>query len=491
MTLLNTRLERVVRMKITISNYILIEKPTDEIKKYVKKELVFDNPQYAKMFKMGKGYYNIPKHIKLYDEYDNNLYLPIGCFDDIYKMYPDNSLYIDYSISKKANIKSNIILRDYQVPTVKAVREHCTGIISLKVGCGKTESILHTIAELNQKTLFMAHTIELVRQAEERCKNKMDCKTGIISDGKLCNIEDCDIVFGTVQSVYKFINNGGLKQNDFGMIVIDEVQHLSCNPKSIQMFKSVFSFFAAKYKIGLSAEVHRADGLQNCIYKIVGNIIYGMERSGNDYKCIYNGKELMRFPVDKFQVPCQVKVRTTNYNLDGREVFSKNGGTIEFAALITDLANDVDRNALIVNDIKNMDGYTIVLSDRVSQLKYLQSQLGSNAIEIDGSTSKKIRKQLMEEMRKGKYKVLCISTNIAKEGLDIPMLSNLVLATPFKDYGAVIQSCGRIQRPSEGKTKATVYDYVDNVGMLRGFYVKRRSIYRKNKWDIDNIFLGR
>lgn len=477
-------------MKITISNYILVENPTDELKKYAKKELVFTNPQYAKMRKMGKGFYRIPKEIQLFDIYEGNLYLPIGVFDDIYRMYPDTSLYKDYTVTKQANIKSNIVLRDYQVPTIRAVREHCTGIIGLKVGTGKTESILHTIGELNQKTLFMAHTIELVRQAEQRCHSKMECKTGIISDGKMCDIENCDIVFGTIQSVYKFITDGTLQPDDFGMIVIDEVQHLSCNPNSIQMFKTVFSYFAARYKVGLSAEVHRADGLAGCILKIVGPVIYGMERSGDNYKCMYEGKELMRFPVTKFQVPCHVVVRETNYNIEDKEVYSSNGGTIEFASLISDLSNNVDRNRLIINDIKKMGGYTIVLSDRVAQLQYIQSQLGDIAIEIDGSTPKKIRKKLMEEMREGKYKVLCISTNIAKEGLDIPRLSNLVLATPFKDYGSVIQSCGRIQRLYEGKTIAYVYDYVDDVGMLYGFYSKRRAIYRKNGWIIDNMYLG-
>ena len=65
-----------------------------------------------------------------------------------------------------------------------------------------------------------------------------------------------------------------------------------------------------------------------------------------------------------------------------------------------------------------------------------------------------------------------------------------MLATPFKDYGSVIQSCGRIQRLYEGKTIAYVYDYVDDVGMLYGFYSKRRAIYRKNGWIIDNMYLG-
>ena len=64
------------------------------------------------------------------------------------------------------------------------------------------------------------------------------------------------------------------------------------------------------------------------------------------------------------------------------------------------------------------------------------------------------------------------------------------MATPVKNFATVVQSIGRIQRPCEGKTVANVYDFVDDVGMLLGFYSKRRSTYRKNNWKIDNMYLG-
>lgn len=635
-------------MKIILSNVIEITEPSDNVLKYCKEKLTFVNPEYGKRKKMGYWVGKIPKDIKLYCICNNKLYVPYGFFEELWKVHPYKEDYVDYTTTKHADIKSNIVLRDYQEPCVRAFKEHYTGILSIPVGTGKTESILHTISELKQKTLFMAHTIDLVNQAKERSENKMSCKTSLITDGKI-DISG-DIVFGTIQSVYKFIENGTLKQDDFGMIVMDECfisgtkistpdgykniedikmgdlvysynhkenkveikkvnylfnknvdklvtitstsgeiiecsvnhpiycngkyiraehikkgdtlyelqkmskrnniskitrqekgyiirefrvenikiqkqgnigeprqsnggikvynigvednnnyfannilvhncQHISASPKSLQMFRTVFEYFSARYKAGLSAEVHRADGLQNCILSIVGNIIYGMKRDKNDYVCEYNGAELMRIPVDKFQVPCHVIVRETEYNVDGKDVFDPNGGTIVYAKLITDMAMDEKRNNFIISDLKKMKGSTIILSDRVEQAKYLCSMI-DNSVEIDGSTPKKLRKQALDDVRSGKIKYLFSSYALAKEGLDIPRLENIVLATPIKDFGVLVQSCGRIQRPFEGKTIAYVYDYVDRVALSYRYFQKRRAIYRKNNWEIDNMYLG-
>ena len=75
---------------------------------------------------------------------------------------------------------------------------------------------------------------------------------------------------------------------------------------------------------------------------------------------------------------------------------------------------------------------------------------------------------------------------MAKLGLDIPRLENLILATPVKDLTVVVQSIGRVQRPFENKKIANVYDIVDdNVSSLNRFLTKRKSIYKKEGYDIN------
>lgn len=352
---------------------------------------------------------------------------------------------------------------------------------------GKTELALQCVYELKQKTIFITHTTDLVNQAKERCESKMRCRTSTITDGK-CDTTG-DIVFCTMQTLYKMIEKGIVKQNDFGMVIADECHRVAANPSTIQMFRTCIDYFAARYKLGLTATLHRADGLEKCITSIIGDVIYEVIKDRNDYVGIYEGKEILRFSVDKFQVPAYIKVIETSYNIEDKDVFSSNGGTIQFATLISDLGMNTDRNNDILKILNTIKGSTLVLSDRVEQLEYLCSKV-DNGVCISGKTPKKKRTQALEDVSSGKIKYLFASYSLAKEGLSVDILSNLVLATPVKDFAIVQQSIGRIQRLYEGKSVATVYDFVDNVGMLLRFYSKRRTTYRKNGWKIDNIYLN-
>ena len=474
-------------MKIIISNCIEIQEPTKDIKDFCIKNLTYKNPDYEKKKRMGFWAYGISKDIKLYNEYNNSLYLPIGFFNKLYEYHPISSDYIDYSVVKKANIKSNIVLRNYQELATPSIEKYVCGIFVLPCGLGKTELALECVNRLQQKTLFITHTTDLVKQAKERADTKMICKTSLITDGK-CDTSG-DIVFSTVQTLIKFIESGKVRQDEFGMIIIDECHRTSANPESLQMFRTCIEYFAARYRLGLTATLHRADGLQDCITKIIGDIIYEIKKDKEEYVCVYEEKELLRFPVNSFQVPAEITVIETDYDISDRDVYSADGGTLQYSKLISDIANDKKRNELILRTLKTINGSTIVLSDRVDQLKYLCSQV-ENGVQIDGSTPKKQREKALEDARNGKYKYLFASYALAKEGLDVKILSNLVMATPVRDFAIVTQSIGRIQRPYEGKTKASVYDFVDPVGMLHGFFTDRRRTYKKNNWEMNTVYLG-
>ena len=352
---------------------------------------------------------------------------------------------------------------------------------------GKTELALECVNRLQQKSLFITHTTDLVKQAKERADTKMTCKTSLITEGKIDT--SGDIVFSTIQTLIKFIERGEISQDEFGMIIIDECHRVAVNPSTLQMFRTCVEYFAARYRLGLTATLHRADGLQDCITKIIGDVIYEIKKSNNDYVCIYEDKELLRFPIDSFQVPAKITVIETDYDIYDKDVFSSDGGTIVYARMISDLSMDKDRNDLILKTLRGITGSTIVLSDRVEQLKYLCSMV-ENGVQIDGGTPKKQREQALKDVRNGKYKFLFASYSLAKEGLDVTVLSNLVMASPVRDFAIVTQAIGRIQRPCENKSVANVYDFVDGVGMLYKFFCDRRKVYVKNNWEMNKKFLG-
>lgn len=475
-------------MKIILSNIITIKDPTNEVLDYCKQKLTYTNPQYSRIKAMGYSVYKVPKDIKLYNVYEGNLYVPYGFFEDLWKIHPIASDYVDYTTKVYANITSNMTLRDYQKPCVKAIQEHGLGIFNVITGLGKTNMGLECVAQLKQKTLWITHSGDLLNQSRERAISTLNCTTSTITEGK-CDLSG-DIVFATVQTLIKYIEKESIPQNTFGMTITDECHKCSCNPKSMEMFRKCIEWFSASYRLGLSASLWRSDGLAKCIENIIGHPIYTIRQSKDNYVCEYNDKIIMRFSSDKFSVRPKIIVRETNYSIEDREVYSKNGGTIEFASLISDLANDKERNKLILKDLKKMKEPTIVLSDRITQLDFIKNNL-EGAVLITGDTPKKERTIALEQVRNGEKQYLLGSFSIAKEGLDVKNLVNLVLATPVKAESAVVQSIGRIMRTSEGKTTANVYDYVDsNVGMLLRFYTKRRAIYRKSNYEIENMYLG-
>ena len=468
-------------MKITLTNIIEIKEPTKEILDYCKKELTFSNPDYIKKQRMGFWTGKTPKTISLYDSYQGNIYLPIGCFNDIWNIHPYKEDYVDYTTTKKANIKSKIILRDYQKPCTDALKKYVNGIFVLPPGLGKTQIGLECASFLKQKTIWLTHTKDLLNQAKERCESNLICKTSTITEGK-CDTSG-DIVFATVQTLVNVIDKGEIKQDEFGLVIGDEIHHLSTSAESVKMFEKCVNYFNARYKLGLTGTLHRGDGLQNTTIKILGEVIYEVKKSEDKKYLVgyYENKPIINIPIEQFQVPAQIHLVGTKYKPND-ECFDTSSRII-FSTLISDLATDSDRNKQVLDIINKLDTYTIVISERTTQLEYLHENV-KNSIYINGKTPKKKREQEIEEFRQGKHKVLFATYSLVAEGLDIPILENLVMASPVKDERLVIQAIGRCQRPSGGKKIANVYDLVDDVSILDKFTRKRKSVYKKEGWEI-------
>lgn len=117
-------------------------------------------------------------------------------------------------------------------------------------------------------------------------------------------------------------------------------------------------------------------------------------------------------------------------------------------------------------------------------MSLLPEDMRKDAVMVSGKMTSKAgkakREQAISDMRSGRKKYLFATYSLAKEGLDIPCLERLYMATPQKDYAIVTQSIGRIARTFEGKADPIAYDFVDNIGYLVKSYKKRCSTYRKN-----------
>ena len=169
---------------------------------------------------------------------------------------------------------------------------------------------------------------------------------GLCSDGYVYNIEVADN--------NNYFANGVLVHNCHKAVG---------SPTKIMQFYKVLSNLQARYKIGLTATPKRADGLERCMFALIGEVTHTIPKE----------------EVKKFTCPVRVEKRETGYKPD-LDVILAGDGTIIYSDLIKDLTSNTKRNEKIAEDIKaliNSDETVriLVLSDRVEHLSTLREML--------------------------------------------------------------------------------------------------------------------
>lgn len=108
------------QMKYIISNNIRIQNPTEEMKDYVEENLVIENPQYNQLKRLGKWTGNISRYLVWYEIDGNDLIVPFGFIDMLWKVDRDIEHYENrINLGKRLTYKSKIKLFDYQEEVVK------------------------------------------------------------------------------------------------------------------------------------------------------------------------------------------------------------------------------------------------------------------------------------------------------------------------------------------------------------------------------------
>lgn len=454
-------------MDITISNEITITEPTKEVKEWIEEKLKVQNPEYAKKLQLGLWIGNTPKELKLYRISGNSYIFPYGVLKSLYSAFPQlnntpNKLV--FAPFRHVNYNASINLYHYQEKAVESLIQDKGGILKSKAGSGKTRMGIALICRMGLKTLWLTHTNELLNQSYNSASEFIDKSLlGKITNG---NIQIADgITFATVQTLSKADLNA--LRYEWDMIVVDECHRCSGSVNKATMFSKVLNNLACRYKYGLSATLHRADGLIKCTYALLGGIAYTV-------------------PADEVKT-MRVEIQRKDTGVQMHRKCLDTDGTLCYARLINYLAEHGRRNDIIKDDLMTLflkKHSIILLSDRVEHLKELCKRLPASYQEevaiLHGKVKKADRERALEEMRQKKKHILLATYQLAKEGLDVPCLDRLLLATPVKDYAIVVQSVGRIARVCEGKGTPVVFDYVDDIGFLEGMWKKRCTSYRKD-----------
>lgn len=459
-------------MNFILSNKLTIENPTPEMLAYCKSTLSFPNPDYIKREEKGKWTGNTQREIVLFERAGNRIYIPFGECQKVYRRFKNDITRLDVRICpiRAREYDSHINLYDYQENAVEAVLRAKNGILVAPCGSGKTQMGLEAVARIGGKTLWLTHTTDLLTQSMNRAKQCFGLPAseyGTITAGKV-NVGNT-LTFATVQTA----SNIDLSQyrDEWDCIVVDECHKCVGSPTRMMMFYKVLSALSARFKLGLTATPYRADGLERCMFALLGDIIHEVPQSA----------------VAGNTVPVRVKFIDTGYKPDVDKI-TDGDGTLNYAKLIGDITENKDRNAVIVEEIQRaaQNGGVLVLSDRLQHLDALErvardSGQRTARLGIASTKAEKERRaRILTDLNSGALNVVFATYKLAKEGLDVPNLRTVVLACPVKDKTTVIQSAGRVARKADCKEYGTVIDFSDDFGLLYGYEKKRRGYYKKN-----------
>lgn len=431
-------------------------------------KLTIPNPVYYNNEKLGFSNRGVSPVIELYEENEfGELILPRNAP----VVYAEHNIIDERSKGHKINVKSKIQLRDEQKPAVKAVMEAGDGILQAGTGKGKSVMACEVIARFGRTTIILVHKEFLMDQFTDHLKNWLGLQDHEIGycrgNPSTWTWKGRKVVIGMLQSIYAHIDNlpEGFVEY-FGLVISDE-----CHRVSASTWSQVITLFPAWKRLGLTATPKRSDGLEIIFHYHLGGIVYQL--MGVNMKPI-------------------VHVVTTD--LIEKDLGNiKMRGNINMSRLITALAENEERNKKILNLLFNASKAgrkIIVLSDRRGQSEWLKMSfdynkkaLGLGHIETRMYVGGMPKEQRQEAEKNGD--ILFGTFQMAKEGLDIPELDTLFLATPNSSEITIEQSLGRIARSHEGKRQPMVIDFLDSrINICNALFNKRMRVYRKLELDV-------
>lgn len=324
--------------------------------------------------------------------------------------------------------------------------------LSLPCGLGKTVVALRIAATMQRKTLVVVHKSFLIDQWRTSIAKFVPNATVGLIRGPKCQVEDCDIVIAMLQT----LSSRGLSKKisyTFGLVIVDEAHHV-CAP----VFSRITPLFWSRYILALSATPRRRDGLERILYWTCGPIAFEAEREP------VSGHAIM--------------VTVPHVNPIIHMTFRKRPNCMR---MLSDLADNHERNMIIVNAIRTCRAENrciIVLSELRRHLKMLDDLLACPVIYLIGGQKKKKKKTATPPAPAAVY---LATYAFSSEGLDLPQLNTLILATPRSN---IKQSLGRIMRRPDHAIQPLVIDLVERYSLFLHESYKRRHIYKKAGLDV-------
>jgi superfamily II DNA or RNA helicase len=392
---------------------------------------------------------------------------------DIIDLRTDNSGTIDFDFKFKLWDTQEKPVQD----TIEALKANHNGaILSMPCGAGKTISSLYIASVLKAPTMVILHDDGLLTQWIDEAKKFLNLKDediGIVKQNT-CNFKGKRVVFASTKSIHSRANKYPKELFMWPTLVIyDEVHRTGA-----RTFSTWMNLMRSKYILGLSATPRRWDGCEDIFYHNIGEV-----------SAIGEAKRLTP-RIFLIRLPLMVPDITNSMGMPLTPIMiSRMCGTKtpkgQVKAISAPNTVSIKRNTFIGNDAVEAlkaGRRVLILSNRIPQLdelrKYIESRVKTTVGWYIGGMSGKAKKESKE------CNLVLATYKLGSEGMDIPGMDTLILASPISD---VEQAVGRILRLKDGKKEPFVFDYVDPNKAFSGMFNARLKFYNKQNYRVTTI----
>ena len=274
-------------------------------------------------------------------------------------------------------------------------------------------------------------------------------------------LRDINVYDIEVKDNHNFIIATGSKDTNY----IDGPIVSNCHHISSETFSNCLRKCTTLYSLGLSATMNRKDGLTQVFKMYLGDICNKQKKKEEEDNVLVKAIDY-------------IVLDDEEYN----EVERDYRGNVKHTTMLSKVSRFNYRTDFIINVIENelkinKEQQIILLGHQKNLLNYIYK-----AIELKNLTSVGYYIGGMKEkdLKISESKQLILATYaMAAEGLDIPTLTTLILATPKSD---IVQSVGRILR--EKHSNPLIIDIIDQHDCFINQFAKRKAFYNEKNYKI-------
>lgn len=389
--------------------------------------------------------------------------------------------------------KTQVKLRDYQYDAVKAAFGHTQGnlgwwprgVLEMATGSGKT-NVAVAMYEMNPvPTFFLVHRKDLLIQAKERFE-QYGHTVGVIGGGEFNPVAGLNIAtLQTLKSIFEDTEStraGSLAvmMLNCKQVFFDECHLMASSLEKGNEFVGVADKFDVPFRWGLTATPFMRTAYDNMLLEsVTGHSLYRLtSKQLIDMGYLTSPKVIMKHVPDKMNITLDWKKGRAN------TAKTKHWRKVESQGI----KNNEIRTNLILDEMEKGPYPILVLVKTVEQANYIQKMYVSRGHAIpqflSGKDKAVTRREAVRDLRDGTTKLL-IATTIFDEGVNIPELAKVILASGGKSAVKTIQRIGRALRKAPGKTEAVIIDFQDgHHKMLKKHADARMKIYEEQEFEI-------